>query len=93
MIASITIGRPTSAGPVTVVPLTAVVRSPDNPNGFAVYVTEGAGDTVRVHTKNVTLGDTYGNLIAVLHGVDVKDRVVTTGTNMIKNGEQVRVIP
>ena len=66
MIASITIGAGQSIGKVTVVPLTAVVRSPSNPNGFAVYLTEGAGDTVKVHTQDVTLGDTYGNMIAAL---------------------------
>ena len=93
MIASISIGTGQAIARVTVVPLTAVVRSPSNPNGFAVYVADGAGDTVKVHTQDVTLGDTYGNMIAVLRGVNVKDRVVTTGTNMIKNGDQVRVIP
>ena len=74
-------------------PLTAVVRSPDNPNGFAVYLNEGAGDTVKVHTQDVRLGDTYGNNIAVLQGLNPKERVVTSGTNMIRNGQQVRVIP
>lgn len=93
MIASISIGTGQAIARVTVVPLTAVVRSPSNPNGFAVYVADGAGDTVKVHTQDVTLGDTYGNMIAVLRGVNVKDRVVTTGTNMIKNGDRVRVIP
>ena len=93
MIASISIGAGQPIGKVTVVPLTAVVRSLTNPDGFAVYVTEGAGDTVKVQTQDVTLGDTYGNMIAVLHGVGLNDRVVTSGTNMIKNGDQVRVIP
>jgi RND family efflux transporter MFP subunit len=93
MIASITIGAGHPIGRVNVVPLTAVIRSLDNPNGFAVYVTEGAGDTVTVHTRDVTLGDTYGNNIAVLSGLTPKERVVTSGTNMIKNGQQVRVIP
>ena len=93
MIASITIGAGQSINRVTVVPLTAVIRSPSDPNGFAVYLTEGTGDTVRVHTQDVTLGDTYGNMIAALSGVSTKDRVVTAGTNMIKNGDQVRVIP
>jgi RND family efflux transporter MFP subunit len=93
MIASITIGAPMPAGGVTVVPLTAVIRSPGNPNGFAVYVTDGTGDTVKVHTQDVKLGDTYGNNIAVLSGLNLKDRVVTSGTNMIKNGQEVRVIP
>ncbi|MFZ1135363.1 MAG: efflux RND transporter periplasmic adaptor subunit [Candidatus Korobacteraceae bacterium] len=93
MIASISIGGGKANTRVDVVPLTAVVRSPGNPNGFAVFVTEGAGDTVKVHTQDVTLGDTYGNNIAVLSGLGVKDRVVTSGTNMIRNGDQVRVIP
>ncbi len=93
MIASITIGARQPIAKVTVIPLTAVVRSPSNPNGFAVYVTEGTGDTVKVHTQDVSLGDTYGNMIAVLNGVNLKDRVVTSGANMIKNGDQVRVIP
>jgi RND family efflux transporter MFP subunit len=93
MIASISIGTGQPIARVNVVPLTAVVRSPSNPNGFAVYLADGAGDTVKVHTQDVTLGDTYGNMIAVLSGVNVKDRVVTTGTNMIKNGDEVRVIP
>ena len=93
MIASISIGSGQPIAKVTVVPLTAVVRSPANPNGFAVYVTQGTGDTVKVQTQDVTLGDTYGNMIAVLQGVGLNDRVVTSGTNMIKNGDQVRVIP
>jgi RND family efflux transporter MFP subunit len=93
MIASISIGAGRVNTRVDVVPLTAVVRSPGNPNGFAVFVTEGAGDTVKVHTQDVTLGDTYGNNIAVLSGLNDKDRVVTSGTNMIRNGDQVRVIP
>ena len=93
MIASINIGAGQSIGRVNVVPLTAVVRSPDNPNGFAVYLTDGTGDTVTVHTHDVTLGDTYGNNIAVLTGLTPQERVVTSGTNMIKSGQQVRVIP
>lgn len=93
MIATISIGAGRANARVMVVPLTAVVRSPDNPNGFAVYLTDGPGDTVKLHTQDVTLGDTYGNNIAVLSGLNIKDRVVISGTNMIKNGDQVRVIP
>ncbi len=93
MIASLNIGSGRPIARVIVVPLTAVVRSPGNMNGFAVYVTDGTGDTVKVHTQDVKLGDTYGNLIAVTQGLNNSDRVVTSGTNMIKNGQQVRVIP
>lgn len=93
MIASINIGARQPIGRINVVPLTAVLRSPDNPNGFAVYLTEGAGDTVKVRAQDVTLGDTYGNNIAVLSGLEPKQQVVTSGTTMIKNGQQVRIIP
>jgi len=93
MIASITIGTPSPSGGVAVLPISSVVRNPSNPDGFAVFVTEGSGDTVKVHTQDVTLGNTYGNTIAVQSGVNVGDRVVTSGTNMIKNGDQVRIIP
>lgn len=93
MIASIIIGTPSPVGGVAVLPISAVVRSLSNPDGFAVFVTEGSGDTVRVRAQDVTLGNTYGNQIAVRSGVNVGDRVVTSGTNMVKNGDQVRIIP
>jgi multidrug efflux system membrane fusion protein len=93
MIASITIGAGRASEKVMVVPLTAVIRSPDKKDGFAVYLTDGTGDTPKVRTQDVTLGDTYGNNIAVLGGLNVADRVVTSGTNIIRAGEQVRVIP
>jgi hypothetical protein len=32
-------------------------------------------------------------MIAVRSGVNIGDRVVTSGTNMIKNGDEVRIIP
>ena len=84
MIASIAVGTPSSAGGVTVIPLSAVVRSPSNSGGFAVYVAEGNGDTAKIHTQDVTLGETYGNDIAVRGGVGVNDRVVTSGTNLVR---------
>jgi len=93
MIASITILPGGLAKRVTVVPLTAVVRSLDDPNGFAVFLTEGNGDTVTVRMQDVQVGATYGNLIAVERGLAPGARVVTTGATMIKNGEQVRIIP
>ncbi len=92
MIASITISSGDTGKRVTVVPLTAVVRSLDDPNGFAVYLIEGSGDTVTVRLQDVQLGTTYGNLIAVERGLTPGIRVVTTGATMIKDKEQVRII-
>jgi len=74
------------------VSLAAVVRSLKRPNGFAVFVPDGDGDPVRVHTQEVELGGTYGNTIAVEQGLKAGDRVVTYGATIIKDGEMVRVM-
>ncbi len=92
MIASITIRSGNEHQRVDVVSLAAVVRSLKHPNGFAVFVPDGSGDTVRVHTQEVELGATYGNTIAVEQGLKAGDRVVTYGSTTIKDGETVRVI-
>ena len=93
MIASITIGNPGPPGGVIVVPISSVVKSPTTPNGFAVFVAEGTGGVVKVHTQDVTLGNTYGNTIAVTNGLSLGQRVVTEGSNYVRNGDDVRVIP
>lgn len=93
MIASVTISSGQPGKRITVVPLTAVVRSLNDPKGFAVFVPEGPGDTVTVRQRDVQVGATYGNLIAVQGGLAPGARVVTTGATMIKSGEQVRIIP
>ncbi len=92
MIASITIRSGSENKQVNVVSLAAVVRSLKRQNGFAVFVPDGAGDPVRVHTQEVELGGTYGNTIAVEQGLKPGDRVVTYGATLIKDGETVRVI-
>jgi multidrug efflux system membrane fusion protein len=92
MIATIVLGGGRANAKVLVVPLTAVVRSPDRKEGFAVFLAEGPGDTPKVRAQDVTLGDTYGNNIAVLTGLSAGERVVTSGANMIRAGETVRVI-
>ena len=48
---------------------------------------------MKVHTRDITLGNTYGNTIAVESGLQLNERVVTSGTNMIKEGDTVKVIP
>jgi RND family efflux transporter MFP subunit len=92
MIASIVLGGGKTNAKVMVVPLTAVIRSPDKKDGFAVYLTDGPGESPKVRAQDVTLGDTYGNNISVLSGLNPGERVVTSGTNMVRVGEQVRVM-
>jgi len=93
MIASIMLGGGRPNAKVMVVPLTAVIRSPEHKEGFAVFVTDSEGEAPKVRAQDVTLGDTYGNNIAVLSGLASGERVVTSGTNMIRPGETVKVMP
>jgi multidrug efflux system membrane fusion protein len=93
MIASIYLNGQTLHHPVTVIPLSAVVRNPNQPDGFAVLVTEGTGDAVTARIRPVELGDAYGNLIAVTSGVQNGDQVISTGATLVNSGDPVRVIP
>jgi multidrug efflux system membrane fusion protein len=93
MIASITVGNPGPSGGVMVVPISSVIKSPTMKDGFAVFIADGNSGTVKVHTQNVTLGNTYGNVIAVTSGLGIGQRVVTEGSNYIRDGDEVRVIP
>jgi len=93
MIATLPLGGEELSQPVTVVPLEAVVRDPRQADAFAVMIADGTGDTATAHLRSVELGDAYGDKIAVLKGVDVNQRVITTGVNLIKDGETVRLLP
>jgi len=92
MIASLSLGGETLPKEVLAVPLTAVIRDPQRPEGFAVLLAEGAGDPVTVHANAVELGDAYGNMVEVRGGVKAGDRVVTAGSTLVKSGDKVRLM-
>lgn len=91
MIASLTLRGEMLPGSVLTVPLSAVIRDPQNPEGFAVLLAVGDGPAT-VRARAVELGDAYGNMIQVLGGVKAGERVVTSGSTLVKSGEQVRVM-
>ncbi len=93
MIATLTLGAPKMPKPITAVPLSAVVRSIQNPEGFAVFVIEERDGKSVVRSRDVHIGDTYGNMIAVSEGVNLGEHVISTGATLVKEGEQVQVIP
>jgi len=92
MIASLALAGGALPKNVLAVPLSAVIRDPQNPQGFAVLLAEGTGDPATVRARPVDLGDAYGNMVEVLGGVTAGDRVVTTGSTLVRSGEQVRVM-
>ena len=93
MIASLTLAASPHAEAVAVVPLNAVIRSKDRPDEYALFVVEDQGGKPRGRLRSVTLGDAYGNRIAVTSGVQIGDRVITSGGGRLVDGEFVQVIP
>lgn len=92
MIASLTLAAPTGEA-VPVVPLNAIVRSRDQPDQYSLFVVEDEGGKQRGRLRNVTLGEAFGNRVAVTSGVKVSDRVITSGSSRLVDGEAVQVIP
>ena len=93
MIVSLRVGRSEAVQAQPVVPLNAIVKSTTDPNGYAVFILlEEAGRQI-AKTRDVKLGESYGNTIAVSEGGKEGDRVITTGVTLVRDGEPVKVIP
>lgn len=93
MIASLTLDGSPLPHSVTAVPISAVMRDPQHAGGFAVFVTEGNGEIETAQLRPVELGNVFGNTIGVNGGLHIGQRVVTSGATLVKNGDQIRVIP
>ena len=93
MIVSLRVGRSEAVQAQPVVPLNAIVKSPTDPNGYAVFVVIEQGGRQIARVRDVKLGETYGNTIAVTEGVKEGDRVITTGVTLVRDGDAVKVIP
>jgi multidrug efflux system membrane fusion protein len=74
------------------VPLTAVVRSAQGTNDFAVLLVERQKDADIARLRRVELGEVVGNAIAVLKGINPGDRVVVSGATLLSDGDAVKVI-
>jgi len=93
MIASLSLDGQPLPQSIMAIPLSAVIRDPSRANGFAVMVTEGDGEIESAHLRPVELGDVYGNMIGLKSGLRSGERVVTSGATLIRDGDQIRVIP
>ena len=92
MIASLSLGGEVLPKEVLAVPLSAVIRDPEKPQGFAVLLADGSGDPTTVRARPIDLGDAYGNMVEVIGGAEAGDLVVTAGSTLVKSGDKVRVM-
>jgi multidrug efflux system membrane fusion protein len=73
------------------IPLSAVVRSTSNANGYAVFVIHEQSGKYVAEERQVKLGEAVGQVISVLDGIRANDKVVTLGATRIANGQEVRL--
>lgn len=93
MIASLEVAAAAPAQPVTVVPVSAIVRDRNQPDQYAVFVIEEKGGQQIARSRIVKLGEALGNTMVVLEGVSAGERVITTGATLVLDGQAIQVIP
>jgi RND family efflux transporter MFP subunit len=93
MIVSLRVGTQKPPTPQPVVPLNAVIKSKTHANGYAVVVVAEEGGRQVARLREVKLGESFGNAVAVAEGLKPGDQVITTGGTMVNDGDQVKVIP
>jgi multidrug efflux system membrane fusion protein len=93
MVVALSLANKNEVAPMPVVPLSAIVKSKESPDSYAVFVIEDQGGKPIARSRNVKLGEAYGNTVAILEGLKVKDRVITTGASMLIDGERVQIVP
>ncbi len=93
MIGSLILGRTRDSRPRLVVPLTAVVRAPADPNGFAVFRLNERGGKSYASAQTIEIGETYGDSIEVTRGLSAGQKIISLGGAQLRDGQQVSVIP
>lgn len=78
---------------VTVIPLSAVLRSAQDPHAFTVMTPESSSSGYIARTRTVQVGEAYGNNIAIISGLEPGDRVITTGASLVHEGDRLQLIP
>ena len=79
-----------SHGSALQVPLAAVVQAKDGKYGVFVVSESSAGEIARLHS--VDIGAVNGTEISVVDGLRAGDRIITTGANLLKDGQRVEVL-
>ena len=93
MVATLKTGGSELAAPVAVIPLSAVVRSIRDPGKFAAFVVEDQEGKSVARSRDIQVGETYGNQISVTQGLSAGEQVISVGATLAKDGEQVQVMP
>jgi multidrug efflux system membrane fusion protein len=75
-----------------VIPLSALVRAPGNPEAFGVFRIDARDGKNYAVAQPIQIGGTYGNMIEVTSGVSRQDRIVALGGELLQSGQEIRVL-
>lgn len=78
---------------VASVPLQSVVRPPNDPKGYMVFVAVDKDGQTLASARRVELGDVTGRNVLVRGGVKPGERVVTAGASLIHDGAAITLVP
>jgi RND family efflux transporter MFP subunit len=92
MIASLNLLEHSTEAAIYAVPLGSIVRSVSTQGGYAVFTIKDRDGSTYTEQRDVTLGNIYGNRIAVIEGLQTGDQVITMGAQNIRNGQEVDII-
>ena len=81
------------SGPRLVVPLSAVVRAPADPKGFAVFRITGRDGKSYASAQPIEAGQTLGNSIEVTRGLTAGQKIISIGSAQVRDGQQVNILP
>ena len=92
MIGSLQLAGDVSEKPASslLVPLSAIVQAKDGKYGVFVVSSPGSGGVA--HLQSVEIGSVNGTDITVVSGLAAGDRIVTSGANLLKDGQRVEVL-
>ncbi len=93
MIAALKIAMQASSPTALLLPLNAIVRPKNDPQGYAVFVVEEQDGKALARERKVGLGDVTGNSIAVNAGLQGGEKVIVRGATLVVDQQEVRIIP
>ncbi len=83
-------GESAKHAPVLLAPISAIVQANDGKYGVFVISKSGTGDIASLH--DVEIGSVNGTDITVVSGLAAGDRIITSGANLLKDGQRVEVV-
>jgi RND family efflux transporter MFP subunit len=92
MVATLVLGQAKLATPLLVVPISAIVSSGDSSKTFSVFIAVHEGEKDVARRRTVLPGAAFGNMVSIVQGLHLGDRILLSGATLVHDGQAVRII-